>query len=152
MSDSTIVIRVWDNILVLGHDQENLVDNLIPFFERCRKYNLLLKIGFFYIFRKMVWDSPPSFPDHVLAPVCYPTCKSLSAYHERSLHSGRKSGPHGSESKLRRIYRRNYLLEKTLSRTTHWRPDKCYRSLSTTRTRGRWFLNAYPLVSFTIFD
>ena len=36
---------MWDNILVLGHDQENLVDNLIPFFERCKKYNLKLKMA-----------------------------------------------------------------------------------------------------------
>ena len=30
--DMPTVIYMWDNILVLGHDQENLVDNLIPSF------------------------------------------------------------------------------------------------------------------------
>ena len=43
--DMPTVIYMWDNILVLGEDQENLVDNLIPFFERCRKYNLKLKMA-----------------------------------------------------------------------------------------------------------
>ena len=43
--DMPTVIYMWDNILVLGHDQENLVDNLIPFFERCKKYNLKLKMA-----------------------------------------------------------------------------------------------------------
>ena len=32
-------------ILVLGEDQENLVDNLIPFFQRCKEYNLKLKMA-----------------------------------------------------------------------------------------------------------
>ena len=43
--DMPTVIYMWDNILVLGHNQENLVDNLIPFFERCKKYNLKLKMA-----------------------------------------------------------------------------------------------------------
>ena len=43
--DMPTVIYMWDNILVLGEDQENLVDNLIPFFQRCKEYNLKLKMA-----------------------------------------------------------------------------------------------------------
>ena len=44
-NDIPTVIYMWDNILILGKDHEDLVDNLIPFFKRCKEYNLKLKLA-----------------------------------------------------------------------------------------------------------